>query len=165
MLADGPPRMEARPTGSDGEPSSPNRCDQCRGKARQPPSHRLARRTRCSASPSPKETRFAKQAHCLLRTWDWAHAKTSRQVNEGSLGKPRSSARQPTLSCIASLKKHSSEFAPISTQQMSEFQHKCRRTNALVSAPGRICCTLASIQNLCARQRRRELKGGAASGS
>ena len=31
---DGPPRMEARPTGSGRERSSPNRCDQCRGQAR-----------------------------------------------------------------------------------------------------------------------------------
>ena len=41
FYADGPPRMEARPTGSGRERSSPNRCDQCRGKARKPytPSH------------------------------------------------------------------------------------------------------------------------------
>ena len=31
MRRDGPPRMEARPTGSGGEPSSPKRCNQCRG--------------------------------------------------------------------------------------------------------------------------------------
>ena len=31
---DGPPRMEARPTGSGRERSSPNRCNQCRGQAR-----------------------------------------------------------------------------------------------------------------------------------
>ena len=34
MAIDGPPRMEARPTGSGRERSSPNCCDQCRGKAR-----------------------------------------------------------------------------------------------------------------------------------
>jgi hypothetical protein len=36
IAGDGPPRMEARPTGSGGEPSSPNCCDQCRGQARHP---------------------------------------------------------------------------------------------------------------------------------
>ena len=36
IRTDGPPRMEARPTGSGRERSSPNRCDQCRGQARQP---------------------------------------------------------------------------------------------------------------------------------
>ena len=34
IRSDGPPRMEARPTGSGRERSSPNRCDQCRGQAR-----------------------------------------------------------------------------------------------------------------------------------
>ena len=34
IVGDGPPRMEARPTGSGRERSSPNCCDQCRGKAR-----------------------------------------------------------------------------------------------------------------------------------
>ncbi len=36
IVLDGPPRMEARPTGSGRERSSPNRCDQCRGQARHP---------------------------------------------------------------------------------------------------------------------------------
>ena len=31
ITRDGPPRMEARSTGSGGEPSSPSRCNQCRG--------------------------------------------------------------------------------------------------------------------------------------
>jgi hypothetical protein len=34
IVSDGPPRMEARPTGSGRERSSPNCCDQCRGQAR-----------------------------------------------------------------------------------------------------------------------------------
>ena len=34
ITRDGPPRMEARPTGSGRERSSPNCCDQCRGQAR-----------------------------------------------------------------------------------------------------------------------------------
>ena len=38
---DGPPRMEARPTGSGRERSSPNRCDQCRGQARHLSSSRM----------------------------------------------------------------------------------------------------------------------------
>ena len=54
---DGPPRMEARPTGSGRERSSPNRCDQCRGQARHLSAactrrHRLAnRRTAAALSP------------------------------------------------------------------------------------------------------------------
>ena len=38
MAADGPPRMVKRPTGSGGEPSSPNCVASAGGKARQPPS-------------------------------------------------------------------------------------------------------------------------------
>ena len=52
MARDGPPRMEARPTGSGRERSSPNRCDQCRGQAR----HLHDRRPACEspARSSPR---------------------------------------------------------------------------------------------------------------
>ncbi len=55
IVGDGPPRMEARPTGSGRERSSPNRCDQCRGKAR----HLTLSAFEAAHERSPPETRIA----------------------------------------------------------------------------------------------------------
>ena len=79
IAPDGPPRMEARPTGSGRERSSPNRCDQCRGQARH-------------LSRSPGSISWRRQ---YWRGLAWTAVTVTRK-NEGAVSQHRrSSSRSP----------------------------------------------------------------------